>query len=519
MICSMVGCNIGMQNGLRRLLLVCLASCLNARAQERKPGIEFKTSQDFLALHVSGRTLPEATALQYRLAEPGELSDRAAWSPVQAALREDGAFQFDLPLPQSRWSALEVRAMKGEEVLASKEAHPRQPDFEMLTPGRIAIVPESQREAWTAYMKQSAERARNEHGTLAAECRKLGLAHSKPAPSEHAEPELHRDAEQSWWAGSEAGRLADAVISYQTPTGGWSKAVDYAQGPRQPGTHWTMQSGDGWHYCGTLDNRSTTEQIKFLARVYVATGREDAKAAALHGIDWLFEAQFPNGGWPQNYPVEPGYHEAITLNDDAMVHALEVLLDIAEAGAPFAFADEALRRRARAAFDRGIACLLAAQVKVDGKPTVWCAQHAPLTLVPVAARKKEPASLSGGESTALLKFLMRRGPVSPAVIAAVEPAIAWLEAHRITGLRKAKNAGGQTDFIADAGSPEVYWARFYDVETARPMFAGSQDGMVYATFGEMAANNRVGYDYYTTKPGELIGKELGRWKKRIAQKK
>jgi len=47
------------------------------------------------------------------------------------------------------------------------------------------------------------------------------------------------------------------------------------------------------------------------------------------------------------------------------------------------------------------------------------------------------------------------------------------------------------------------------------MFAGSEDGILYATFSEMAAKNRVAYDYFTTKPGDLIKKEVPRWKKRL----
>ncbi len=60
-------------------------------------------------------------------------------------------------------------------------------------------------------------------------------------------------------------------------------------------------------------------QLRFLAGVNGETKREDAKAALLRGLEWLFAALYPNGGWPQNCPVEPGYHEAITLNDDAMI--------------------------------------------------------------------------------------------------------------------------------------------------------------------------------------------------------
>ncbi len=494
--------------------LALLVSALNAQSQNTEPVIELKTTADYLALHVSGKAPSGTTALLHRLGESGGIADSAAWVALATAPSADGALAFDVPLKTSRWSELQVRAMKGEEVLATKETHHKADAFEMLTPERIAALPEPDRTAWASYMKRSIERAKHEFDVLAAECRKLGLATSKPAPSNRAEFELDSDTEESWFASAEAQKVADAIISYQTPSGGWSKAVDYTAGARQPGTHWTTQDGEGWHYCGTLDNRTTTEQIKMLAEVFAATKREDAKAAALRGIDYLLEAQFPNGGWPQNYPVESGYHEAITLNDNAMAHVLEVLLAIVQQSAPLGFADDTLRQRAQAAFDKGIACLAAAQVKVDGKPTVWCAQHDPLTLAPAAARLKEPPALSGGESTELLRFFMRKAPITPQITAMIEPALAWLEAHRITGLRKTKNAAGKTDYIADAASTEIYWARFYDVQSGRPMFAGAQDGIVYSTFTEMAAKNKVGYDYFTTKPGDVIGKEIARWKKR-----
>ncbi len=132
----------------------------------------------------------------------------------------------------------------------------------------------------------------------------------------------------------------------------------------------------------------------------------------------------------------------------------------------------------------------------------------------VGARKKEPPSLSARRSAELVKFLMREGPLTPEVAAMIEPALAWFDAHRITGLRKTKNAAGRTDYVPDAASTEVYWARFYNVETAAPMFAGAQDGIVYPTFSEMAARNKVAYDYFTTRPKELLEKEVVRWKKR-----
>jgi PelA/Pel-15E family pectate lyase len=307
------------------------------------------------------------------------------------------------------------------------------------------------------------------------------------------------------------------VLSYQTPTGAWSKSTDYSAGPRPPGTQWTNNSSNPWHYCGTLDNRATTEQIKFLAQVFLATQNSEAKTGALRGLEWLLTAQYPNGGWPQVYPVEPGYHEAITLNDGAMQHALEILLAVSTGDAPFSFVEPSLRQRAVTAFSRGIDCLIASQVKLAGTPSVWCAQHDPLSFEPVAARLKEPPSLSGSESAEMIKFLMRKGPTTQDVTTLIEQGITWIKTNRLTGLRKIRTPEGKTDYITDPTSAEVYWARFYDVVTGQPLFAGAQDGIIYPTFQEMAKNNKVAYDYFTSKPNDIITKEVERWRKRLVE--
>lgn len=502
---------------LSHLLLFFAVSAMMLHAQEQKPKLVVSVKADYLALHAVGKAPLGTTALQYRLAEKGSVQEQAPWQAVKTVLAEDCAFSLDFPLSASRWSQLELRAMKGEEELARKVSHHRPDVFELLTPERLAALPEAERGRWEAYLKKSLERREHEFDMLAAECRRLQQAESFPAPGNRAEVELDSDTPASYFATDAAKKLAVAMMSYQTPSGGWSKAVDYAQGPRKPGMHWTAQQGDAWHYCGTIDNRTTTEQVKLLAGVYAATNDDKVKAALMRGMEYLFEAQYPNGGWPQNYPVESGYHEAITLNDNAMVHVLEIMLMMAEKKDLFAFVDDTLQRRARESFERGIACLVAAQVKVDGKLTVWCAQHDPLSLEPVHARKKEPPSLSGAESAEVIRFLMRKAPITPATTAMIETALQWFDAFRLTGLRKGKNAEGKTDYLPDPTSKEVYWARFYDVKTGKPMFAGAQDGIVYATFSEMAAKNKVAYDFFTTKPAELLTKEADRWKKRVAK--
>ena len=166
---------------------------------------------------------------------------------------------------------------------------------------------------------------------------------------------------------------------------------------------------------------------------------------------------------------------------------------------------------------RGLKCLFDAQILIDGKPTIWCAQHDPLSLGPVAARLKEPPSLSGGESADLVKFFMREAPDTPSTRKAIESAVAWFAEHKITGLKTTKNAKGKTDYVADPTSTEVLWARFYDLKTQLPIFAGADDGIIYASYSEMAKKNKVAYNYFTTRPMDLITKEVERWKKRVGK--
>jgi len=49
---------------------------------------------------------------------------------------------------------------------------------------------------------------------------------------------------------------------------------------------------------------------------------------------YLLAAQFPNGGWPQVWPLEGGYHDAITYNDNAVIESPETLTAISGADHP-----------------------------------------------------------------------------------------------------------------------------------------------------------------------------------------
>lgn len=384
-----------------------------------------------------------------------------------------------------------------------------------LDEARLSDVPDGA--AWRAYLARSRSLAAADRDALAEELRAAGL----PVPLKAAGGGDFRPPsgeEREWYSGDEAGRLADAVMSFQTPSGGWSKHLGYSKGPRPPGTQWTSQSepGKAPHYQATFDNAATVREIEFLASVWRASGRQDCRDAASRGLDFILAAQYPNGGWPQVFPLEGAYHDLITFNDDAMTNVLELLHAVGSRDPRYAFVDDDLRRRLQSALDRGIACVLAAQVKVDGRPTVWCAQHDPLTLAPAKARAFEPPTLSGVESAHILEFLMRLPTPSPEVVESIEAGLAWLDAAQVKGLTKVKR-GGRTIYVPDEASADVYWARFYDLTTGKPMFPG-KDGVVYPSFEAMAAaNDKLGYDYFSTQPGSILRNGQKKWRKRLEQ--
>ena len=387
-----------------------------------------------------------------------------------------------------------------------------------ITTERIGQLPAAEQRPWQAYWERSQSNAAADAAVLQAEVASLKLTNALPAPS-GGDFKLPSKSDKAWFAQEKAQQLADVILSFQSPAGGWSKHTGFAKGLRRPGMQFSSQYEPGHppHYLATFDNHSTTDEMQFLAAVWNATKREDCKAAFVKGLNFILAAQFPNGGWPQVYPLEGGYHDDITLNDDAMTHVLELLQAIARDEPDFAFLDESQRKQAAAALDTGIQCLLNSQVRQGTNRTVWCAQFDPITLEPAAARKMEPASLSGAESAHVLLFLMSITNPTPETVSAIEGSLRWFEAAKIKGETKTGPNGKQYFEPSPAGS-QVRWARFYNLTNNQPEFPG-RDGVIYKSFSEMAAVNKLGYDYFSSQPGSIISNGQKKWRKMLAKSK
>ncbi|WP_221029277.1 pectate lyase [Actomonas aquatica] len=312
-----------------------------------------------------------------------------------------------------------------------------------------------------------------------------------------------------WYGSAEALAVGQAVIAYQNETGGWPKNTDMTA---PPSAEFLARSAK--EKAPTIDNGGTTTQIRLLARIAQATGDEHLTVAVRRGLRYLLDAQYDNGGWPQFYPLRKGYYSHITYNDNAMVNVLEILRDAAAGEEVWAgLVDEAMRAEMRQAVERGLACILATQVRVDGRLTVWCAQHDENTLEPAPARKFEPASLSGAESVGIVRFLMSVEQPSPQLVTAVKAAVAWFEATALPGKRAERSKEDQV--LLDDPKSDT-WARFYELGTDRPIFLG-RDAVVHYDLTEVEHERRTGYGYYGSWAQDLIGKEYLAWLRQLAR--
>ena len=103
---------------------------------------------------------------------------------------------------------------------------------------------------------------------------------------------------------------------------------------------------------------------------------------------------------------------------------------------------------------------------------------------------------------------------TPEIRAAIEGAVAWLEAHKVTGLRLEKETGkdGKPDLvmIPDPKAPAL-WARFYDLKTGAP-FVCDRDGIPKPKLADIGSERRNGYSWFGEYARDLLAKDYPKWK-------
>ena len=144
------------------------------------------------------------------------------------------------------------------------------------------------------------------------------------------------------------------------------------------------------------------------------------------------------------WPLQGGYRDAFTHNDNAIVEVIELLNKAAQGQGALGFLPRPLKGSARAAPKRSNAGLLATQLVIGGRKNLWVRQYDALALAPALTRNYEPAALCTLESAAVLNYRMTLPSPKSELIAAIEGK-AWRKVGELEGHRLVSAPGAPTE--------------------------------------------------------------------------
>jgi PelA/Pel-15E family pectate lyase len=207
----------------------------------------------------------------------------------------------------------------------------------------------------------------------------------------------------------------------------------------------------------TFDDDTTQSATRFLMELDRFVDDPIVDNAVRRALECFLRAQYEKGpwagAWPQRFPPpSSGYGRFPTFNDNTMSDCVRTMRLAYEHYGRGEHLDSVKR------------CLgfyLRAQLP---EPQGAWAQQYDENLKPAWARKFEPPAISGGESSGNMRLLMDMylDLGDPRYLGAVGRAVAWYRRSRIGGTE----ARG-------------VWARFYEVDTNRPLYFTRTYKLVY----------------------------------------
>jgi PelA/Pel-15E family pectate lyase len=320
-------------------------------------------------------------------------------------------------------------------------------------------------------------------------------------------------ANQPRFKETDIAQIADNILLFQKDNGGWPKNYDMQAILTKEQADSVFKSKNQTNT--TFDNSTTYTQIEYLAEAYSILKKEKYKEACIRGIEFVLAAQYPNGGWPQYYPLQNNYSRHITYNDGAYIGVMELLEKIVYNDPVYSFLSDKMRNDVNKAFQKGIDCILKTQIIDNGRLTAWCQQHDETNLQPAWARSFEPPSIGNGESAEIVTFLMSIKNPDDRIINSVKAAVKWFNDSKIYNTRiktiqapamKTQWTISTTDrqVVTDSLAPPV-WTRFYELVTDRPLFCDRDSKFLYS-LAEVGRERRSGYTYYTYEPQAVLDK-------------
>jgi hypothetical protein len=177
------------------------------------------------------------------------------------------------------------------------------------------------------------------------------------------------------------------------------------------------------------------------------------------------DSQYPNGAWPQWYPLRGGYHDYYTFNDNTINDCIAIMIKIHER-----YGDQQYLDRINLAGDFVIASQIA------GQPG-WAQQYNS-DMEPDWARAFEPPAVCSAVTSRNIRTLVDMALYTgdERYFGPIPAAIAWLDTSKLS---------------------ENLWARFYELGTNVPIY-GDRDGLIHYTLEEISEERRTGYSWQSS---------------------
>jgi len=127
--------------------------------------------------------------------------------------------------------------------------------------------------------------------------------------------------------------VADAIIKGQLPCGGWHYFTDFENSDLQQyynsylSTIWGWQEFLYFYGNATFDDQVTADCTRMLMRLYCITRENKYLKPLKKSLNFILEAQYPNGAWPQRYPLMNDYTAWYTFNDGVIENNIKVLIE------------------------------------------------------------------------------------------------------------------------------------------------------------------------------------------------
>ncbi|MCH8294228.1 hypothetical protein IH992_24365 [Candidatus Poribacteria bacterium] len=251
-----------------------------------------------------------------------------------------------------------------------------------------------------------------------------------------------------------AKKAADALIWGQLKCGGWDYKIDFdpKNSKRWYYRHDTEAGIDDTEKRnrGTFDDNTTQSALRFIMAVdHAQDSDEKYHEAAKYGLAFMLKSQFENGAWPQRYPLaSKGYSRWYTFNDNAINDCIQVMLDAYHIYGETEYLDSA---------KRGGDFIIASQIPT---PQAGWAQQYDYDMKPAWARKFEPSSVCPAVTARNIRTLIDLYLVTDneKYLQPIPAAVDWLKQSQIA---------------------ENLWARFYELETNRPLYFNTKYELVY----------------------------------------